>query len=323
MPVNALAPKKLLMLLTSFLGMITMASALTISPARIELSGDPGSTISDTFILINEQESEQTFYTSSENFQAQGESGTPNFVHSNEGLATWVTVQSQVTLKKGEKVEIPFTITIPKDADAGGHFAAIFLSTAPPTTGQGQVALGAKVGTLLLLHVNGDIKEGGGLLSFGIKNSNWFLFGKPVDFSYRFNNSGNDRVNPAGEIIIRNMFGFRTAVLNANPTNGNILPSSTRRFDVRWGEEEAIDPAAAFSDKVAYEWRNFAFGFYHARMDLSFGTNRTATDAVTFFVFPWHLMVIVIAAAFILFFILRALIGRYNRWIIAQAKAAK
>ncbi len=301
-------------------GSFTFVSALTISPARIELNSDPGGLVSDSFLLINEQENEQTYYTSVENFEAQGESGTPNFTTSKEGLASWVEVTSQITLKKGERAKIPFTVHVPKDADAGGHFAAIFLSTVPPSTKAGEVAVGAKVGMLVLLRVNGDVKEGGGVVSFSLKDNSHFATELPIQFMYRFSNSGNDRVNPTGEITIRNMIGVVTEHLNANPNVGNVLPNSTRRFEVTWGEEEPLPPSASFFSRVGYEARNFAFGVYSANMTLSFGAASTSSNSTLFFVFPWHLMTVVIIALALIFFIGRSLIKRYNRWIIKQAQ---
>lgn len=295
------------------------AQALTISPARIELATDPGTSVSGEFLLINEQETSQVFYTSSENFEAQGESGTPSFTPSKEGLASWIDVEEKITLAKGERVKVPFTVHVPKDADAGGHFAAIFLSTVPPSTKAGEVSVGAKVGMLVLLKVNGEIKEGGGIVSFGVKNDKRFVTSVPVTLVYRFANNGNDRANPAGEIVIRNTLGVKTESLNANPSSGNILPNSTRRFEVRWGEDE-FSPAATFFEKVGYEAKNFALGFYTAKIHITFGATGSATESTWFFVFPWHLMLVVILVVATLFFVGRVLIKRYNRWIIEQAK---
>ena len=39
-----------------------------------------------------------------------------------------------ITIQPGEKKEIPFTITVPKDAEPGGQYGAIFF-TPPATTG--------------------------------------------------------------------------------------------------------------------------------------------------------------------------------------------
>lgn len=296
------------------------ASALTLSPARLEIAADPGETVTKSFVLVNEQDADLVYYTSAENFEAQGESGTPNFTPSKEGLASWVSVVDKVVLKRGQKIEVPFSVKVPKDADAGGHFAAIFLSTVPPAAGGNDVAVGAKVGMLVLLRVNGELKEGGGVLSFGLKGDSKFVTKLPVQFMYRFNNSGNDRVNPVGDIEIRNTVGVKIDTINANPTVGNILPASTRRFEVRWGEEQALSESAPFFDHVGYEARNFAFGVYSATMNLTFGTTGQSSSKVYFFVFPWHLMLVVILSLVILLFILRGLIKRYNRWIIKQAQ---
>src|ERR1700743_984086 len=95
----------------------THAHALTISPARLEISGDPGATVGGEFTLINEQTTTQTFYPSYENFSAQGETGSPSFSDEKTGLDTWITVgQPAVTLTPGQIVKVPYTITIPKDA---------------------------------------------------------------------------------------------------------------------------------------------------------------------------------------------------------------
>lgn len=298
---------------------VFQVSALTISPAKYDLTADKGTTVEGDFVLINEQNDTTTFYTSVQNFEAQGETGTPNFTDAKTGLASWVSLEPQVTLKKGEKRQVHFKVIVPPNADPGGYFAAIFMSTVPPETDGGSgVSVGAKVGMLLLFRVNGEIKEGGGVLAFGLKNG-WWNTSKPINFVYRFNNAGNDRVNPTGEIVVRNIFGLRSAVLNANPTSGNILPTNTRSFEIAWGSE-SIDEQASFSDHVAYEWRNFALGLYFARMDLSFGTSGTSSNRTAFIVFPWHLMIVLVIIAAILFFVGRKLLIRYNRWIIKQAR---
>ncbi len=299
-----------------------VANALTISPARFDdLAADPGTTVSGEFTIINEQDSEQTYYTSVENFEAQGESGTPSFSNNKEGLASWVQVVEKVTIKKGEKIKIPFTITVPADADAGGHFAAVFLSTIPPATKGGEVAVGAKVGMLILLKVNGDIKEEGGVLSFFLKNGSHFTTMLPIDFVYRFNNNGNDRVKPTGTTTIRNMLYMTTKELNANPNDGNVLPNSIRRFESRWGDEEPLPASAAYFTHVQYEMRNFALGIYFADLNLTFGT-KTSSDFLWFVVLPWHLLIIILIIAVIVFIVLRLAFKRYNKFIIAQARLA-
>lgn len=297
-----------------------VAQALTISPARLEFTADPGSATVNEFTIINEQDSEQTYYTSVENFEAQGESGTPSFSTTKEGLSSWVEVIDKVTIKKGEKIKIPFTVTVPKDADAGGHFAAIFLSTIPPAVKGGEVSVGAKMGMLMLLKVSGDIKEEGGVVSFLLKSGGHFVTALPVNFVYRFNNNGSDRVKPTGTTTIRNMVGIVTEEISANPTEGNVLPNSTRRFEVTWGSGEPLPASASFFSHVQYEMRNFALGLYFVDLDLTFGTAKTSNSSLFLIVLPWHLLIIVLIVGAIIFMVLRSMLKRYNRFIIAQAR---
>lgn len=309
-----------LFLITALFGFAGAAQALTISPAKLELSSDPGKTISGQFTLINEQEDTKTFYSSAENFEAQGETGTPNFTPGNTGLASWVSAPAAITLKKGEQVTVPFKISVPVDADPGGHFAALFLSTAPPATEKSQVSVGAKVGVLILLRVSGEVKEGGGILNFSSQDKQRFFTSLPIHFVYRFNNGGNDRIKPEGVVQVTNTIGMKSAILNANPNQGNILPGSTRRFEVVWGPSAAESADAGFFTMVGREWNNFAFGKYTAHLDLQYGSAKKAESSYTFFVLPWHLMIVVIVLLAFVFFGLAFALKRYNRWIVRKAQ---
>jgi hypothetical protein len=307
---------------TGFALSIMTAQAVTVSPAKAELTADPGETITSTFIIINEQDTEQTFYTSVENFESSGETGTPNFTSSKEGLPSWIQVQEKVILKKGERVSVPYTVVVPQGADAGGHFAAIFLSTVPPSAKEGEVSVGAKVGMLVFLKVTGNVKEQGGLIELMIKEGKKVLTNLPVDFVYRFRNEGNDRVKPEGEIVIKNTFGMEVARLNANESGGNILPGSVRRFEVHLGAKEGPAVSAPFFDHVSYQMNNFALGMYTATINLSFGNAGKADLSLTYFMLPWQLLSIIGGAVLLTIIILLVLVKHYNRWIIKQAQAA-
>lgn len=305
------------------------AQALTVSPVRVELAADPGGTVKDVILLINEQEGTRTFYSSLENFEARGETGTPTFVESTEGLATWIETTSQVTLEQGERKEVPYTIAVPQDADPGGHFAAIFWSTSPPRAeGEGGVSIGAKLGVLILLRVSGEIEEGGRLLEFSAQDKQSFFSSLPITLTYRFQNGGGDRVKPEGEITIKNIFGRISAVLPANESEGNVLPQSIRKFQVTWekqkdekkeseGKEQAT---GGFFAGLKKEWNNFAFGRYTAHLDIAYGAEGdTAQASTSFFVIPWRILTVVIVFLAVLLFLLSLGVKRYNRWIITKA----
>lgn len=308
------------------------AHALTISPVKMEISGDPGQTLQSELTLFNEQDETKTFYSSAENFEARGETGAPFFLPERVGLATWIKIEGQVTLKPKEEKTIPFSIGIPKNAEPGGHFAAILWGQTPTqATEGGQVAVGGRLGVLILLKVSGEVKEGGGLLEFGAGEKQKFFSSLPITFAYRFNNTGGDRIVPIGEIKIKNTFGLTSATLPANKKEGSVLPGSARKFEVIWKQTQKdtdIKPIdtkeeeeLGFLEMAGRQWSEFHFGRYTAKMSLAWGAaNQTATAKYSFFIIPWQLLLIIaIILAFIGFLGIWGL-KKYNRWIIAQAR---
>ncbi|MFA6305148.1 MAG: hypothetical protein WC651_00250 [Candidatus Gracilibacteria bacterium] len=313
-------------------------SALTVAPTKVEIKGNPGETVTAEFELKNEQKGAITFYPSYENFEANGEEGTPNFVPGDNGLAAWMrTDKESITLEPGKYIKMPFTVTIPKDAEPGGYFAAIFWGTQPPaSSGETAVSIGAKTGILVLLTVNGEVREGGNLLGFGTKDDARFFNSLPVTFAYRFQNGGGDRIKPLGDVVIKNMLWFTKTKFSANKNDGNVLPGSVRRFEATWegkkvvesGEEALASDGAKvesnfvgrFFETVSYQWKNFAMGMYIANLDLAFGAEgKTVSDSFVFFVLPWQLMIVLIVILLVAFTVLRVFVRKYNKWIIAQA----
>lgn len=314
------------------------AFALTISPPRMEVAGNPGTNVEGEIALFNEEEETKTLYSSIQNFEARGESGAPYFLPERTGFATWISVQDSITLEPQERKVVPFTIRIPANAEPGGHFAAIFWSSSPPQVqGGGQVAIGAKLGVLILLRVAGDVEEKGGLLEFKTEEGR-FQPGLPIVFAYRFSNDGGDRIKPEGKITIKNIFGTTSAVLDANKGEGNVLPNSSRKLEAIWHskgqgigdltkkeelalfEQLAKEEKKGFFEAAGDQWSNFAFGMYNAKLALTYGQeNKTAEDSFRFFVIPWQLLIIIVVLLAIVGFLGFVGLKKYNRWVIAKA----
>lgn len=301
--------------------------ALTLSPTRFEISGNPGDTLTEEVLITNETPSAENYYSSFANFEAQGDSGTPTFVDPKDDLGTWIKTSESITILPGEQKVVPFTITIPKNAEPGGHFAVIFWGTTPG--GEKGVSIGAKTGLLVLLSVRGDVKESAGLLNFNTINKTFWYKTLPVSFEYRFKNDGGDRIKPVGTIKIRDTLFIPTETLDANPSEGNALPNSTRKITVNWVKYERpldyTEPTSfpsKFWSNASYEWKNFALGLYSAHLNVSYGLKgEQVKKTVFFFVFPWELVIVMIIVLLIVFFGGRTLIRRYNKLIIEKARA--
>lgn len=317
----------LLVLSASF---VPEALAVTVTP-KLELTADPGETLQEVFKITNEERQSKTFYITFENFHAVDETGNPAFGGTPEDLATWISAPDSLTMGPGETKDIPITIRIPTTADPGGHFAAIFVQTDPPKNKE--VAIASKLGTLVLLRVNGDFAQAANILEFGTKNKQYLFSSLPVYFYYRFQNTGADHQKPVGDVVITNMFGRTSKILPANPETGSVLPKSIRRFETVWANnsgnlEEEVNPTLptpagkGFWNATKYELHNFAFGTYTAKLKVVFGTKalQSANATTTFFVFPWHVLLIFIILLLLVFIVGKFGLRRYNRYIISTVQ---
>jgi len=300
---------------------MNVANALTASPAKLEISGDAGTTLTGIIELYNEKETSQTLFTSYENFESSDDSGAPRFVGGGEGLATWLNANDVITLGPKERSEIPYTISIPTDAEPGGYFAALFFGTQPPAAQGGEVSIGGRLGVLMLLRVNGDVPESAGILDFASLDEKKSFNKTPVTFSYRFSNTGGDRVVPKGTIELKNTFGVVRDTIDPNPTEGSVLPGTARRFTNTWEAGYDGNPKGFIANAKA-QWSDFHFGWYTAQLNLSYGQkNQSADEKYSFMMFPWQLLIVVLGFIIVLWLIIKLIARSYKASIMKQMQA--
>ena len=102
------------------------AAALTISPVKVEVTGDPGQTLNGELELLNEQAFTKVFYSSFENFEPSGDTGSPRFVGGGEGLATWLSAPNSITVSTGERIQLPADLGRPLLDELDQIWLAIF-----------------------------------------------------------------------------------------------------------------------------------------------------------------------------------------------------
>lgn len=278
---------------------------LEISPPLAELKADPGQTIRTTLRIRNV--TQQTLVVSSEinDFTAGGEDGQPKLLleegeSSPYSVKEWISTIPEVTLKSGEQQPVTITMTVPGNASPGGHYGVVrFTGTPPGIEGTG-VSLSASIGQLILVNISGNVTESAKIAEiFASQNnerSGFFEYG-PITLVERIENTGNVHIKPSGTVRVTNMFGKETASFSLNENGGNILPSSIRKF------EQQVD-------------KKLLFGRYTIQVDAVYGAdNKITTGSSTFWVIPYKLILMAIAAIALIIF----LIKRYNRHIVKKA----
>ena len=275
---------------------------------------DPGGSAQDIVKLRNVGEQTQTFYPEVLDFKALNETGTPQFILSQESenytysLASWVKMSKEgITLKPNESAALNFTINVPKDAEAGGRYAGILFGTSPPQASGNQIAISNKVGSLILVRINGDAKEEANLKEFTTPKN--FYEYPPVDFVVRVENTGNVHVIPKGTIEVKNWFGATVATADVNSKNGSVLPGSIRKYDKA-------------TDSLTWQPKGLSIGKYTANLRLAYGgaTGKQIVGSLSFWVIPWKLLLILLLALIIFILVLIFLVKRYNRWVVSRAE---
>jgi hypothetical protein len=161
---------------------------------------------------------------------------------------------------------VTLTITVPKDAQAGGYFGAVRFAPSGTATGK-SVNLSESVASIILLTVPGPTIESVGLTNFDIQQygSTGTNFRNANDLSLfmRFENKGNVQEAPFGQIYIEKgkkvVYSYN---FNQSTQKQEILPDSARRWTV---------PLKGFGK----------FGKYTIGANLTYGENNQKTLDIT------------------------------------------
>lgn len=289
--------------------------ALEIGPTVLSFDADPGQTITSKITLRNISSSTRIVTNEINDFTANGEDGTPRILLEDDpsnpySIKKWMDPVSALTLKSKEVTEITIKINVPANASPGGYYGVIrFTGNAPDLDDTG-VALSGSLGTLMILTVNGDVKENLNIeeysVNYGGKTGNFFET-TPLNFAVRLKNTGNIHEEPYIRVAVKDMFGKAVAGVKLNSPPEKVLPNSIRRYDEDFGK-------SVLGNKIL-------FGRYTAEVTIVYGkSDKTIKQTISFWVIPYRIIGAIIAAIIILFIVLRFGIKRYNRHIISRSR---
>jgi hypothetical protein len=292
--------------------------ALEISPPVMNLTADPGQTITRELNLRDVSTGKLVVTGEVNDFMADGEEGIPKLLleageDSPYSLKAWVAPLPRMTLDPKQVRSLPITIKVPANAAPGGYYGVIrFTATPPELEGQG-VSLSASLGSLVLLTVNGDAKEGLEVEEYKtLRNGQAknIFESKPINFLARLKNTGRVHQQPLGKITVKDMFGKHVADTFFNQPPRNILPDSIRKFEVALDETEL--------------GKKMLFGRYTADLTVTYGSkDQTTTDTLTFWVIPYRLIALVIIALVGLFFLLRFALKQYTQRVLRGSRGSR
>ena len=205
----------------------------TVSPPSQEIEVAPGATYSGSLSVDNDGSTAITYKATVSDYRVDNELYHADFNSTSASAITspvsWIHLGStSFILPAGASLTLPYTITAPKNAAVGGHYAAIFVANVPPV-GVGSTVINRiqKIGSLLYISVTGAVSLSGNIASFSASHLQWST---PIGATLRVQNAGNDHFAASGEATATPLFGT-TGVTTA--FKGEVLPGTTRRFDLQ------------------------------------------------------------------------------------------
>jgi hypothetical protein len=270
-----------------------------ISPTKVELEMQPGESASRDIMVANRTGTTLTIEFSMEDFEGSGDPSQATIFKGDEdgtrGARRWLEPEiSSIVIKHGETVTFRTEVNVPKNAEPGGHYAALFAaSTYEAQNEQGStVNITSRVGTLFLIRVAGVIHEEGTLEKPEVPSFSEY---GPVDIGLVFNNQGNVHLKPSGDVTITNILG--QAVADIPVPEWVVLPESSRRNIVKWDS-------------------HYLFGRYTATAEIGYTPDGTPIIvSSSFWVIPWKIVLAIALGVM--------LVITFVSWLVRRGRGAR
>lgn len=265
--------------------------SLGLSPLIFELTGNPNDIIENQIKVSNPSSQIVSINMTVEDIAPTGEIGLI-VVEPGEtetySIAKWTkTEPEEFTLNPGEEKRVKFTISVPHNAEPGGHYGVVVAGSNQIVGGPTGSAIAPRVGAIVLMTVPGAMKE---YLTIKDLTAPKYSEHGPINFSIRFENKGTVHVKPRALITITDFLGKK--VTDVHITEMNVLPNAIRKFQASWNQKWLFG------------------GRYTATLTGIYGASNIplTPTVITFWVFPWKVGIIILIV--LIFFILIR-----RRWI--------
>lgn len=273
-----------------------------VGPGKVEMTLKPGESKTVDLKITNRMGNPRTFNLETEDFTGSTDPEQAVVLLGSERgpytLRDYIIPEfTTFDLNNGQRATLRVTVSVPADAEPGGRYGSLLISTDNPPSGNlGDITSGAaivsRIGVLFFITIPGDVDHEGKMVKFDTTSGTHWFFDNTgsVGMSILYENKGSVHVNPYGIISITNISGETVGEIKIDPWFA--MPDSLRRRDLTWQ-------------------RDFLFGRYTATAQINRGyDNVIDTQTVTFWVIPWKIVAAVFAALVVVIGIIRFLGSR-------------
>lgn len=254
------------------------ASALTVSPERLDIILPPLGTETKNIRLYNETQRPVLVTPEITNLSFEIKQENP--------LNNWFLYNPDtIKLEPGAWVDFPVKIQISANTASGGYYGALLFKAIDETQAEeGGIGIIGKTGPLLFITVEGTFSTKAEVVEFDEQTKPFFgqrVFDHvPEAFLVSVQNTGDVHVVPQGRISVYNWFGRIRDAMSVNPEARMVLPGWVRTFTA--GTKD-------FMQGFKAEWQRFGFGRYTTTLTLTMG-EQGAYEELKYWVIPWRLI---------------------------------
>ena len=267
---------------------------LQISPVRLDLDLEPGTTSTGTFEVQNTGLKAYDFVlgvgpysVTDENYSIDSETRTTY-----TDIVDWITFsQNEGHVEPNQNQEITVTVTVPDDVPAGGQYAMIYAEMVRDdeleSTG---VAVNHRVALLVFSEVEGNTRREGQVLETKIPT---ILFNPPITATSLVENTGNVHATAYYTLQVFPLFGDEEVYTNEeNPATLTILPETQRFNSISWDGAPQL-------------------GIFRVRETVTILDDTETIEKIVFLCPIWFLFLILLIIFFVIF------------WLVSRARSRK
>lgn len=267
---------------------------LQISPVRLDLDLEPGTTSTGTFEVQNTGLKAYDFVlgvdpysVTDENYSIDSETRTAY-----TDIVDWITFsQNEGHVEPNQNQEITVTVTVPVDVPAGGQYAMIYAEMVRDdeleSTG---VAVNHRVALLVFSEVEGNTRREGQVLETKIPT---ILFNPPITATSLVENTGNVHATAYYTLQVFPLFGDEEVYTNEeNPATLTILPETQRFNSISWDGAPQL-------------------GIFRVRETVTILDDTQTIEKIVFLCPIWFLFLILLIIFFVIF------------WLVSRARSRK
>lgn len=209
--------------------------SVSLYPVSFRYDIPRGSSQTGVITVTNPSDVALSLQVETENFTG-GDGGTVEYAPDGAkyGLLSWLNVdKSPFTLGPGQKKEVPFTITVPENAEVGGHYGTVLFraSGAGDANGGSAIGVSGRIGSIILVSVPGDAKKSGKLVDVSAPG---FIQYGPLSLNATYKNTGSVHYVTKGTATFTGIFGRREIPFEEKTILPDVQRETSAKLDKTW-----------------------------------------------------------------------------------------